>query len=309
MKLEGKEGSKNIDDRRGRRGGGSKNIDDRRGRRGGMSGRTKTAGGLGLGGLIIAIIVMLLGGDPSEFLGAAGGGGATAPAPRSAPAPNLEEDDINFQIVSKTLRDNEKIWGQIFPKAYGRQYKEPILVVFEGQDRSACGFASAATGPFYCPADNKVYIDLSFADLLRKRFRAPGDFALAYVVAHEVGHHIQNQLGYSQQVSQARRRSSEAQANAMSVRLELQADYLAGVWAHYADSYSDLLEDGDIREALVAASAIGDDAIQKQSQGYVVPDSFTHGTSEQRVKYFSAGYKSGDAAKKTLDYFFSAREL
>lgn len=295
MKLEGKEGSRNIDDRRGRRGG--------------MSGRTKTAGGLGLGTIIIAIIVMLMGGDPSEYLGAAGGGGAVAEAPRSAPAPNLEDDDPNFQIVSKTLRDNEKIWGEIFPQAYGRAYKEPVLVVFEGQDRSACGFASAATGPFYCPADNKVYIDLSFADLLRKRFRAPGDFALAYVVAHEVGHHIQNQLGYSQQVSQARRRSSEAQANAMSVRLELQADYLAGVWAHYADNVSNLLEDGDIREAIVAASAIGDDAIQKQSQGYVVPDSFTHGTSEQRVKYFTAGYKSGDPKKETLDYFFSAREL
>lgn len=295
MKLEGREGSKNIDDRRGRRGG--------------MSGGTKTAGGLGLGTLIIVIIVMLMGGDPSEYLGAAGGGGAVVEAPSSAPTTNLEDDDPNFQIVSKTLRDNEKIWGEIFPQAYGRQYKEPILVVFEGQDRSACGFASAATGPFYCPADNKVYIDLSFADLLRQRFRAPGDFALAYVVAHEVGHHIQNQLGYSQQVSQARRRSSEAQANAMSVRLELQADYLAGVWAHYADNVSDLLEEGDIREAIVAASAIGDDAIQKQSQGYVVPDSFTHGTSEQRVKYFTAGYKSGDPKKETLDYFFSAREL
>jgi len=273
-----------------------------------MSGRTKTAGGLGLGAIIIAIIVMLLGGDPSEYLGAAGGG-AVAEAPRTAPARDLESDDPNFQIVSKTLRDNEKIWGEIFPQAYGRQYQEPVLVVFEGQTRSSCGFASAATGPFYCPADNQVYIDLSFATLLRKRFRAPGDFALAYVVAHEVGHHIQNQLGYSQQVSQARRRSSEAQANAMSVRLELQADYLAGVWAHYADNVSDLLEEGDIREAIVAASAIGDDAIQKQSQGYVVPDSFTHGTSEQRVKYFTAGYKSGDPKKETLDYFFSAREL
>ncbi|MEM9931098.1 MAG: neutral zinc metallopeptidase [Bacteroidota bacterium] len=187
--------------------------------------------------------------------------------------------------------------------------KSPILVVFEDKVSSACGYASAASGPFYCPADNKVYIDLSFADLLRRRFRAPGDFALAYVVAHEVGHHIQNQLGYSQQVSQVRRRGSEKQANAASVRLELQADYLAGVWAHYADRYSDLLEDGDIREALVAASAIGDDAIQKQSQGYVVPDSFTHGTSEQRVRYFTAGYKSGDGSKEALDYFFTAREL
>ena len=294
MKLEGREGSRNIDDRRGRRGG--------------FSGRTKTAGGLGLGGLIIAIIVMLLGGNPGDFLGVTNGP-SVEQTPRSAPTTDLEQDDPNFQIVSKTLRDNEKIWGQLFPKEFNQRYAEPVLVVFEGQTRSGCGFASAATGPFYCPADRKVYIDLQFADLLRKRFRAPGDFALAYVVAHEVGHHIQNQLGYSQQVSRARQRSSEKQANAMSVRLELQADYLAGVWAYYADNYSDLLEEGDIREALVAASAIGDDAIQKQSQGYVVPDSFTHGTSEQRVKYFTAGYKSGDASKKTLDYFFSAREL
>jgi predicted metalloprotease len=294
MRLEGREGSKNIDDRRGRRGR--------------LSGGTKTAGGIGLGGLIIAIIIMLMGGDPSEYLGAANSG-AAAPAPRTAPTKSLEEDDPNFRIVSVTLKENEKIWSQIFPQLYGRQYKEPVLVVFEGEDRSACGFASAATGPFYCPADQKVYIDLQFADLMRKRFRAPGDFALAYVVAHEVGHHIQNLLGYSQQVSQARRRGTKKQANAMSVRLELQADYLAGVWAHYADSASNLLEEGDVREALVAASAIGDDAIQKQSQGYVVPDSFTHGSSEQRVKYFNAGYKSGDAKKETLDYFFSAREL
>jgi len=296
MKLEGKEGSRNIDDRRGRRGGG-------------MSGRTKTAGGFGIGTLIIVIIVMLMGGDPSEYLGASGGGGTVAPSQTAAPPQNLEEDTENMQIVSKTLRDTEKLWGSVFPKEFNRRYQEPILVVFEGQDRSACGFASAATGPFYCPADNKVYIDLSFADLLRRRFKAPGDFALAYVVAHEVGHHVQNQLGYSQQVSQARRRMREADANAMSVRLELQADYLAGVWAHFADRYSDLLSEGDIEEGLRAASAIGDDAIQKQSQGYVVPDSFTHGTSEQRVRYFAAGYKSGDASKKTLDYFFSAREL
>ncbi|MEO0732900.1 MAG: neutral zinc metallopeptidase [Bacteroidota bacterium] len=298
MKLEGKEGSRNIDDRRGSRSGG-------------IGRRTKTAGGFGLGTLIIVIIVMLMGGDPSDFLGAAdGGGGLSAPSSQTASPPqNLEEDSENMQIVSKTLRDTEKLWGQMFPQEFNRRYQEPILVVFEGQTNSACGFASAATGPFYCPADSKVYIDLSFADLLRRRFKAPGDFALAYVVAHEVGHHIQNQLGYSQQVSQARRRMREKDANAMSVRLELQADYLAGVWAHYADRYSDLLSPGDIQEALAAASAIGDDTIQKKSQGYVVPDSFTHGTSEQRTRYFTAGYQSGDASKRALDYFFSAREL
>jgi predicted metalloprotease len=297
MRLEGKEGSKNIDDRRGGRGGG------------GFSRGTKTAGGFGLGTLLIIIVVMLLGGDPSEYLGAANSG-ASAPAQTQTQSQGgIVENTPNAQIVSVTLRENEKIWGQIFPKEYGRNYAEPVLVLFEGEDRSACGYASAATGPFYCPADQQIYIDLSFADLLRKRFRAPGDFALAYVVSHEVGHHIQNQLGYSQQVSQARRRMREADANAMSVRLELQADYLAGVWAYYADRYSDLLSEGDIEEAIKAASAIGDDTIQKQSQGYVVPDSFTHGTSEQRVKYFYAGYQSGDASKKTLDYFFSAQEL
>lgn len=293
MKLQGKEGSRNIDDRRGNRGRG-------------MSGRTKTAGGFGLGTLIIVIIVLLMGGDASELLESSGGAAAPAPAQTTG---GVVEETTNAQIVSVTLRDTEKLWGQKFPQEFGRNYQEPTLVLFDGQTSSACGFASAATGPFYCPADQQVYIDLSFADLLRRRFGAPGDFALAYVVAHEVGHHIQNQLGYSQQVSQARRRMREKDANAMSVRLELQADYLAGVWAHYADRYSDLLSDGDIEEAIQAASAIGDDKIQKQSQGYVVPDSFTHGTSAQRVRYFTAGYRSGDASKKSLDYFFQAREL
>lgn len=300
MKLEGKEHSRNIDDRRGRRGGGGR--------------RTKAAGGFGIGTLLIIIVVALMGGDIQDFLGAAGGGsGLSLPSQSSSSAPGglASTDDPNAKVVSVTLYDTEQLWGRLFPQEYGRRYEEPVLVLFSGQDRSACGFASAATGPFYCPADNKVYIDLSFANLLRNRFKVPGDgdFALAYVVAHEVGHHIQHQLGYSQQVSQARRRMQEKDANAMSVRLELQADYLAGVWAHYADKYSDLLEKGDFEEAIQAATAIGDDAIQKQSQGYVVPDSFTHGTSEQRVRYFYAGYTSGDASKRALDYFFSAREL
>ena len=265
----------------------------------------KTAGGLGLGTLLIALVVMLLGGDPGEFLGVANGGGSGVATAPSGPSTGglVDDSDPNARLVGVTLRETEKIWGQLFPQEYNRQYREPTLVLFTGQDRSACGFASAATGPFYCPADQQVYIDLSFADLLRQRFRAPGDFALAYVVAHEVGHHIQNQLGYSQQVSQARRTMSKRDANAMSVRLELQADYLSGVWAHYANR-DNLLSEGDIKEALTAASAIGDDKIQKQSQGQVVPDSFTHGTSEQRVKAFYAGYESGDASKNALDYFF-----
>lgn len=296
MKLEGKGRSTNIDDRRGGRSGGSR-------------GRAKAAGGFGIGTIIIIIIVALMGGDIQDFLGAAEGGLSAPAASTPASGGLVDNSNPNAEIVSATLYDTEQLWGRLFPQEYGKRYQEPVLVLFSGEDRSACGFASAATGPFYCPADNKIYIDLSFADLLRRRFNAPGDFALAYVVAHEVGHHIQNQLGYSQQVSQARRRVSKKEANALSVRLELQADYLAGVWAHHAQKVSDLLSEGDFEEAIQAAAAIGDDAIQKQSQGYVVPDSFTHGTSEQRVKYFYAGYKSGDAAKSSLDYFFNAREL
>lgn len=297
MNLDGKGRSKNIDDRRG---GGSR-----------MTGRTKAAGGFGIGTILIIIVVALMGGDISQYLGAAnGGGGLSAPAQSTSTGGLVDNTDRNAEIVSATLYDTEQYWNKTFPQEYGRPYQEPVLVLFSGEDRSACGFASAATGPFYCPADNKVYIDLSFADLLRRRFKAPGDFALAYVIAHEVGHHVQNQLGYSQQVSQARRRMSEKDANGMSVRLELQADYLAGVWANHAKQYSgNLLSENSFKEAIQAATAIGDDAIQKQSQGYVVPDSFTHGSSEQRVRYFYAGYKSGDASKNSLDYFFSAAEL
>ena len=264
-----------------------------------------------VGTILIIIVVALMGGDIGDFLGAAsGGGGLTAPAPSQPSTGGLvDNSDRNAEVVSATLYDTEQYWGKTFPQEYNRRYQAPVLVLFTGQTSSGCGHASSATGPFYCPADNKVYIDLSFADLLRRRFKAPGEFALAYVVAHEVGHHVQNQLGYSQQVSQARRRMREKDANAMSVRLELQADYLAGVWAHYADNYSDLLSEEEWRQAIQAASAIGDDAIQKQSQGRVVPDSFTHGTSEQRVRYFYAGYQSGDASKKALDYFFTAQDL
>lgn len=268
-----------------------------------MGRKTKTAGGIGIGTILIAIIVMLLGGDPGEFLSVSDSGGQVSAPSSQTTGGVVDNNDPNAEIVGVTLRSTEQFWDQVFPKAYNKRYPQPTLVLFQDQDRSACGFASAATGPFYCPADQQVYIDLSFADQLRRRFKAPGDFALAYVVAHEVGHHIQNQLGYSQQVSQARRRLSKKEANQMSVRLELQADYLAGVWANYAQR-DNLLSEGDIKEALQAATAIGDDRIQKQSKGYVVPDSFTHGTSEQRVKSFYAGYESGDASKAALDYFF-----
>jgi predicted metalloprotease len=296
MKIRGRKGSSNIEDRRGS-GGGSF---------GGFGGGR--AGSLGIGTIVIMLIVFFLGGNPLDYLGV-GGGGSPAPTTTTQPGAEIDADDTNARIVSVTLQETENTWNRLFPELYNRRYAEPVLVLFSGQTQSGCGFASAATGPFYCPADNKVYIDLSFADQLRQRFGAPGDFALAYVVAHEVGHHIQNQLGYSQQVSQARRRMSETDANAMSVRLELQADYLAGVWAHYADRQGDLLERGDISEAIGAASAIGDDRLQRESQGRVQPETFTHGTSEQRVRAFTSGYESGDASKAALDRFFSSRNL
>lgn len=296
MRWQGREGSSNVDDRRG--GGG-----------GGKGGSTrKAAGGFGIGSIIVVILALIFGFNPSSLLGILGGGGGSAPA-QVETTPGDKPTDQMGQFVTVVLKETEDVWNKIFREQYGKSYQEPVLVLFSGEDRSACGFASAATGPFYCPADQQVYIDLSFYDQLRTRFKAPGDFAMAYVIAHEVGHHIQNLLGYSQQVQRARSQMSKTEANGMSVRLELQADYLAGVWAHYADRSAGILEEGDIEEALTAANAIGDDNIQKQSQGYVVPESFTHGTSAQRKASFTAGYRSGDASKKSLDVFFSARDL
>jgi hypothetical protein len=202
------------------------------------------------------------------------------------------QDDL-ADFVSVVLADTEDTWNALLPAA-GVDYQEPTLVLFSGATQTACGPGQTATGPFYCPLDQKLYIDLSFYDELRTRFRAPGDFAQAYVIAHEVGHHVQTLLGISQQVDAAKRRSSEVEANELSVRLELQADCLAGIWANYADQARHILEEGDIEEGLAAAAAIGDDRIQRQAQGYVVPDSFTHGSSEQRVRWFRRGLESGD---------------
>ncbi|MEM9835925.1 MAG: neutral zinc metallopeptidase [Bacteroidota bacterium] len=287
---------------------GSDNIDDRRGGGGGRSTGRRAAGGVGIGSIIVVILAMIFGFNPSTLLNILGSGGGAAPAPVET-TPGDQPTDQLGQFVSVVLKETEDVWNKKFPQNFNTRYREPTLVLFQGKVSSACGYASAATGPFYCPADQKVYIDLSFYDQLRTRFKAPGDFAMAYVIAHEVGHHVQNLLGYSSQVQRARSRVSKTEANQLSVRLELQADYLAGVWAHYADRTANILEEGDIEEALRAANAIGDDTIQKQSQGYVVPDSFTHGTSEQRRNAFTAGYRSGDASKEALDMFFTARNI
>ncbi|HEU4471832.1 MAG TPA: neutral zinc metallopeptidase [Flavisolibacter sp.] len=259
----------------------SSNVDDRRG----ISG-----GGIAVGGGILGAIALLV-----NFLLGGDGGGASFPAPQQGAPLSAEEraaQDTQARFIKVVLAETEDVWNQVFSQM-GRDYAEPRLELFTGTTQSACGNASSATGPFYCPGDQDIYIDLSFYDDLRQRFGAPGDFAMAYVVAHEVGHHIQQQLGISQKVARLRQQLSEGEYNQYSVRLELQADFLAGVWAHYVRGRG-LLESGDIEEALNAANAIGDDRLQKQAQGYVVPESFTHGTSEQRMYWFKKGYETGD---------------
>jgi uncharacterized protein len=263
----------------------SQNVEDRRGvSRGGM------AIGGGLGGIVVLVIALLLGADPRQLLEQLPSEGQ-APATQSSRPINPEEEELR-KFVGAVLGDTEDVWNDTF-RQMGRQYSEPTLVLFTDQVQSACGVAGAAIGPFYCPGDEKVYIDLSFYRELKTRFRAPGDFAQAYVIAHEVGHHIQHLLGTMDRVNSARQRLSEAEANQLSVRLELQADFLAGVWAHHAQKRG-VLEQGDVEEALGAASAIGDDRLQRESQGYVVPDSFTHGSSEQRIRWFRKGLETGD---------------
>ena len=263
----------------------SSNVEDRRGMR---PSRGLALGG-GLGGLALVVIITLLGGDPRQLLNLAPAPSQQMPTEEYVGTPQEEE---MRQFVAVVLADAEDIWGQLF-RAAGDQYREPTIVLFKEVVESACGMASSASGPFYCPGDEKVYLDLSFFDELSARFGAPGDFAAAYVITHEVGHHVQKQLGLTDHVHSMQGRVSEAEYNQLSVRLELQADFMAGVWAHHAQSLG-VLEPGDIEEALAAATAIGDDRLQKQSQGYVVPDAFTHGTSAQRVAWFRRGYESGD---------------
>ncbi len=261
---------------KGRRG--SANVEDRRGKGGGAM-----IGG-GIGGIIILLVVTLLGGgNAGDLLSSLTSGGTES----SAPYQETQEEKELAQFVSVVLADTEDVWAQLF-KEKGLSYEKPTLVLYTDSVQSACGTAGKAVGPFYCPGDQKLYIDLSFYDELRQKFQAPGDFAMAYVIAHEVGHHVQTLLGTTEREMAGNNRS-----NAQSVRLELQADYLAGVWAHHARDDLGVLEQGDLEEALTAAMAVGDDTLQKKAQGYVVPESFTHGSSEQRKRWFNKGFQNG----------------
>lgn len=264
----------------------SSNIEDRRGANSSLA-----VGGGGLGALVLALVVTLLTGDPGPILDQVVAPPTQAPAQQRSSSP---EEEALADFTSVVLADTEDTWNAIFQEQIGQDYPEPTLVLYSGSTQSACGLGQAAMGPFYCPADQKVYIDLSFYSDLKRRHQAPGDFAQAYVVAHEVGHHVQNVLGISTQVRQLQSRASKSEANQLSVRLELQADCFAGVWANRADRARDILERGDIEEALNAASQIGDDRLQQQSRGFVVPESFTHGSSAQRMRWFKQGLATGD---------------
>jgi len=278
MLWRGRSGSDNVEDRRGVGGGG-------------------LAVGGGIGGLIIYLLYSFLGGDPS-------GAPNLMPGQQQANGTQYNNerstaDDTLAQFTSVVLKETENVWGRLL-----QNYQKPRLVMFSNSVQSACGSASSATGPFYCPGDSKVYIDVAFFRELKERFGAPGDFAMAYVIAHEVGHHIQNLMGTSDQVHSLQQRSGETEGNKLSVKLELQADFYAGVWAHHAQQMEGILEPGDIEEALTAANAIGDDRLQQEAQGQVVPDAFTHGTSAQRMYWFKKGYQTGDL--KQGDTFNSA---
>jgi uncharacterized protein len=268
MKWQGRERSGNIEDRRG------------------MSAGRMAAGG-GIGTIIIVLIVLLLGGDPSQLLNNLTGGAETEQVSSTA------EEDQMAEFVGVVLKDTETVWGKLFAQS-NSTYRKPTLVLFRDEVESACGFANAASGPFYCPSDEKVYIDLSFCDQLKTHFGAYGDFAVAYVIAHEIGHHVQKQLGILGKVDNQRSRLSKTKSNKLTVKLELQADFLSGMWAHYAQEMLKTLEAGDIEEAMNAAAAVGDDKLQMKYQGRVVPDAFTHGTSAQRKEWFLKGWETGD---------------
>jgi predicted metalloprotease len=284
MKWEGHERSDNVEDRRGEGGGGRVPRLPGGGR------------GIGLGTIAIALVAgWIFGINPLTVLGLLGGGPMPSTEITQGPAQAPPADDAQAQFVSVVLRSTEEAWGEIFRAGQAR-YEAPRLVLFRGATPTACGGGDSAMGPFYCPGDSKVYIDLEFFDTLQQRLGAPGDFAQAYVVAHEVGHHVQNLLGLSAKVQQARQRAGEAEGNALSVKLELQADCFAGLWAHHSQQAKGWLEQGDLEEALNAAAQIGDDTLQRKSRGTVVPESFTHGTSAQRMQWFRRGYDGGRMA-------------
>jgi uncharacterized protein len=275
----------------------SQNVEDRRGMPGGMGGIARGGGIGGLGLIALLLLSWAFGIDPTLLLQDLSQGSSTSVPDQRAPSgARTPESDERTAFVSTVLGDTEDTWRALFEQM-GRTYREPTLVLFSGAVQSACGFAEAAVGPFYCPGDQKVYLDLSFFDELHDRFGAPGDFAQAYVIAHEVGHHVQNLLGIADQVQGARQQAGEREDNALSVMTELQADCFAGVWGYHADKNRHLLEAGDIEEGLNAAAAIGDDRLQRQAQGYVVPESFTHGSSAQRVRWFQQGLDSGDPGR------------
>jgi predicted metalloprotease len=290
MQWQGRRRSTNVEDRRGTGGGG------------GFGGGRRIAVGGGLGGVALIVLYLLFGGDLSQLIQ---GSPETTATTTAESGTELSANDREMgDFVSVVLADIEDVWGAQF-KAMGRTYREPKLVLFTDQVESACGYAGASVGPFYCPGDEKVYLDLAYFQDMERELNFEGDFALAYVIAHEVGHHIQNQLGIMDQVSSLQQRSSETKANALSVRLELQADFLAGVWAHYARKTQGFIDTADIEEGMNAASAVGDDRIMKRQQGYVVPDAFTHGTSAQRVSWFRKGLDTGDIEQG--DTFNAAR--
>ncbi len=286
MKIEDGRESDNVEDRRGMGGG--------FGRRGGMpiGGRS-----IGIGTVVLVLVGLYFGVNPATVLNmTAGPATEVQSGSASQGRPGVPPEDEMGRFVSKVLADTEDTWSVLFSQA-GKQYAKPTLVLYSGATRSACGIGQAQMGPFYCPEDRKVYIDLVFFQDLQTRFRAPGDFAQAYVIAHEIGHHVQNLLGISGRVQAMRQRSGEAQANQLSVRLELQADCLAGIWANHANRTRSILEAGDVEEALNAATAIGDDRLQQQSRGHAMPDSFTHGSSAQRVRWFRRGLESGQLSQ------------
>jgi uncharacterized protein len=277
MKWQGRQESENIEDRRG------------------LSGRQVAMGGGGFA-ILLLIIGLIMGGDPQQLFSDFANSRSNSQAVSQPRGAESQEEKNLKSFASVTLADNEKIWTSLFAKN-GLQYRKPTMVIFDDETQSPCGMANGQSGPFYCPADEKIYLSLSFFNELTQRLGAQGDFSFAYVISHEVGHHVQHLLGTDAKVRQAQSRLNEAGANRYSVAMELQADFFAGVWAHYNQTMNNALEDGDIQEALSAANAVGDDRLMKRAQGYVVPDAFTHGTSEQRMFWFKKGYESGDLSQ------------